>query len=385
MERSTDNTPIYKLSDNIISPLGMTAGENLAAVLAGQSRLCLHSGLYDLPEDFCGSVLQRGEVDALFAAECGEGDYTFFERLCILSAARAIRQGGVDPARSDVLFVLSSTKGNVDLLTHDPMDERCYIAGSALRVARFFGNPNQPVVASNACISGVCAQIAAVRLLLMGHCRTAVVIGCDTLSRFIISGFQSFKALSTSPCRPYDSSRTGLNLGEAAGTIILQAGDVEDATRWQFRACSIHNDANHISGPSRTGEGSYRVLRDILDKVPAGELACVCTHGTATAYNDEMESIALHRAGLDAMPVCGLKGYYGHTLGAAGIIETILAMASLDRGLIPGTRGYHTQGTTYALNLSAEAQTTDRLGFIKILSGFGGSNAGIAYTKGGRA
>lgn len=382
-----DNTQIYKLSDNIISPLGMTAGDNLAAVLAGQSRLCLHHGLYDLPEDFCGSVLQREEVDGLFAAECGSGNYTFFERLCILSAARAIRQGGVDPTRRDVLFVLSSTKGNVACLADDPMDERCYIAGSAMRVAQFFGNPNEPIVASNACISGVCAQIAAVCQLLAGRYRTAVVTGCDTLSRFIISGFQSFKALSTSPCRPYDCDRTGLNLGEAAGTIILRTGgeaDV-DAGLWQFRACSIHNDANHISGPSRTGEGSYRVLRDILDRVPAGQLACVCTHGTATAYNDEMESIALHRAGLDTVPVCGLKGYYGHTLGAAGIVETIISMAALEQGVIPATRGYRAQGTTYALNLSDAVRRTDRLGFIKILSGFGGSNAGIAYVKGGRA
>lgn len=388
MERRMDNPQIniYKIADNIISPLGMDTAGNVAAVLAGRSHLALHHGLYDLPEDFCGSVLPREEVERRFADECGQGDgYTFFEKLCILSATLAIRQSRVDASQKDVLFVLSSTKGNVDCLAHDPMDDRCYIGASARKVARFFGNANTPIVASNACISGVCAQIAAVRQLLAGRYRTAVVIGCDVLSRFIISGFQSFKALSTSPCRPYDCNRTGLNLGEAVGTIVLRAGEDTDTGLWQFRACSIHNDANHISGPSRTGEGSYRVLMDILGTLPMHELACVCPHGTATAYNDEMESIALHRAGLDTLPVCGLKGYYGHTLGAAGIIETIIAMASLEQGVIPATRGYGAQGTTYALNISDEVRRADRLGFIKILSGFGGSNAGIAYTKGGCA
>lgn len=384
MERSTDSPLVYKVADNIISPLGMNTADNVASVLAGQSRLCLHHGLFGLPEDFCGSILSRERIEELFSVEFGlESDYTFFEKLCILSASDALRQGGVDAAREDVVFVLSSTKGNVDCLAGDPMDKRCYIASSAQRVARFWGNANTPIVTSNACISGVCAQIAAVRQLLMGRYRTAVVIGCDVLSRFVVSGFQSFKALSSAPCRPYDRDRTGLNLGEAVGTIILHADDEECADRWRFRAGSIHNDANHISGPSRTGEGSYRVLMDMLRVVTARELACVCTHGTATAYNDEMESIAIHRARLDAVPVCGLKGYYGHTLGAAGVIETIIAMATLDKGTVPATLGYGLQGTTYALNISDVVRATDRTGFMKILSGFGGSNAGIAYTKGG--
>lgn len=385
MAISINSPTIYKLADNIISPLGMTTEDNLFSVLGGQSGLRLHHGLFGLPEDFCGSVLQRKEVERMFGYKCRKaGDCTFFEKLCILSAKMALREGGVDASREDTVIVLSSTKGNVDCLARDPMDGRCYIGASAERIARVLGNPNKPIVVSNACISGVCAQIAAVRQLLSGRYRTAVVIGCDVLSRFIISGFQSFKALSTSPCRPYDQDRTGLNLGEAAGTIILRAGGDDDSyDKWQFRGSSIHNDANHISGPSRTGEGSYRVLMDILETLPAEQLACVCTHGTATAYNDEMESIALHRAGLDDVPVCGLKGYYGHTLGAAGIIETIIAMASLDKELIPATRGYAKQGTTYALNITDEMRPASRRGFIKLLSGFGGSNAGIAYTKGG--
>lgn len=392
---------IVKVSDNIITPLGLTTGDNLEAILGGRSELRVHEGAFGLPEPFCGSLLDRDAVEKAFREEISlhnadksrtgnsvpEEELTFMERLAILSASKAIREGGIDPTRDDVLFILSTTKGNVDLLAENPDDDRAYLAGSAQKIAEWFGNPNRPTVVSNACISGVCAQIAAVRALLGGRCRTAVVIGCDVLSKFIISGFQSFKALSPEPCKPYDKNRLGLNLGEGAATLILRsfqdAGHSTDSPLWHYISSSIHNDANHISGPSRTGEGSYRVLRDILEDLSPEELSFVNAHGTATAYNDEMESIALHRAGLDDVPVNGLKGFYGHTLGAAGVIETIISMAAADRGIILPTRGFCETGTSYALNLSSDTRKSDRKAFIKILSGFGGSNAGIAYRKGG--
>lgn len=378
---------VRKIADNIISPIGHDSAANYRAVLAGDTRLSHRHGVFGLPEDFHGSLFDRPAIEQLFAAEIGDGNaYTFFEKLCILTASRAIAASGIDPAAADVLFVLSSTKGNVDQLTGDLDSESAYIGGSAARIAAHFGNPNEVVTASNACISGVCAQIAAVRLLLVGAYRHAVVIGADVLSKFIVSGFQSFKALSPEACRPYDKDRVGLNLGEAAGCMVLTADDsMAPEADWTFRACSIHNDANHISGPSRTGEGSYRVLADILGTVAAHELAFVNAHGTATAYNDEMESIAIHRATLDTVPVNGLKGFYGHTLGAAGVIETILAMQAIDNGVVLPTRGYSQQGTTYSLDIADHVRTTSKRTFIKILSGFGGSNAGIAYTKGGQA
>ena len=375
---------IVKIADNIISPIGMTTEENLNSILYGRSELRHYTGQFGLPEDFCGSLIDRETIGKEFAARFGnEESYSFFEKLCIISADASITKSGINPQNENVVFVISSTKGNVEHLAHDLKEESCYIGNSALKIAQFFGNKNTPIVASNACISGVCAQIAAIRQLLAGKYRTAIVIGADILSKFIISGFQSFKALSPDECKPYDNDRIGLNLGEAVGSMILQSTPDAAQGCWRYKSCSIHNDANHISGPSRTGEGSFRVLKDVLDGIDQSDLAFVSTHGTATAYNDEMESIAMHRAGLDDIPVCGLKGFYGHTLGAAGLIETILAMAALDKGIILPTRGYENQGTSYALNISSEARRSDKKTFIKILSGFGGSNAGIAYQKGG--
>lgn len=375
---------ITKIADNIISPLGYDTDANFKAILSGKTRLCKHDNSFGLPEPFCGSLLNRDEIEKTANSEMADSEnYTFFEKLCILSAKKAISDCNLSTRESNVIFVLSTTKGNVDCLEDSLNDSRCHLAVSAHKIAQYFGNHNTPIVVSNACISGVCAQIAAVRELLSGHYRYAVVIGCDILSKFIISGFQSFKALSSECCQPYDKNRVGLNLGEAAGTIILKAGKPSNEHDWQYVSSSIHNDANHISGPSRTGEGTFRVLADILKDIDISEIGFINAHGTATAYNDEMESIAIHRAGLDEVCVNGLKGYYGHTLGAAGIIETILSMKAIDNGIVLATKGFESAGTSYALNISNQVRETSKTAFIKILSGFGGSNAGISYRKGG--
>jgi 3-oxoacyl-[acyl-carrier-protein] synthase len=203
------------------------------------------------------------------------------------------------------------------------------------------------------------------------------------LSRFVVSGFQSFKALSPEPCRPFDADRTGLNLGEAASTVILTRRAVNNLEPSDVLLTdgAIRNDANHISGPSRTGEGCFRALRHILRNIPeerlTDEIAFVNAHGTATPYNDEMESIALTRAALDRVPVNSLKGYLGHTLGAAGVLETILAAESLRAGIALPTAGFHTLGVTHPIRVTnATAPITARR-CIKMLSGFGGCNAAL--------
>lgn len=376
---------ITKIADNIISPLGLTSEENYQKILDGESELRCHDNAFGLPESFCGSLLDRKMISAVFEQRCGNGThYSFFEKLGILSAQAAIDNANLKADEHNVVFVISTTKGNVECIGKSPNDASAYIGESAKKIAGYFGNMNTPVVVSNACVSGVCAQIAAVRMLLGGWYKYAVIIGCDVLSRFIVSGFQSFKALSAECCKPYDKNRCGLNLGEAVGTIILKSGHKSMPDEWHYVASSIHNDANHISGPSRTGEGSFRVLKDILKHVEKEDLAFVNAHGTATSYNDEMESIAIHRAGLDGVPANGLKGYYGHTVGAAGIIETILSMMAVEHGVVFATKGFEEIGTSYPINVSNEVRLTDKKIFIKILSGFGGSNAGIAYEKGGR-
>lgn len=379
---------LVSMAHNIISPLGMSTAENFAAVKAGQSALCRYEGKWSLPEPFVASLVDRDKVEQAFAALADNARYTFFEKMIILSAQRAIQEAGIDTASDRVLFILSTTKGNVFLLdkreTGFPK-ERVLLGAAARQLTDFFHNPNAPIVVSNACISGVCAQIEAMRNLENGYFDYVVVVGCDVQSAFIVSGFQSFKALSMEPCKPFDANRTGLNLGDAAATIIYTKKDTVNPDEWVACRGAIRNDANHISGPSRTGEGSYRALKVTLGNANPEDIAFINAHGTATMYNDEMESIAIERAGLDQVPVNGLKGYYGHTMGAAGILETILSMQAIDNHIILATRGYETLGVTHPLVVSNQNQATEKRMFIKLLSGFGGCNAALLFAKGGRS
>ena len=314
------------IGHSIISPLGVGSAANVEAVRAGRSGLSVHTNRFADVEPFCASLFDTPQE---------------FVPLCIRCVEDALNDAKI-AADASTIFILSTTKGdNLDLLT------------PAQTIARHYGNPNPPIVVSNACTSGVCAQITAKRLLDAGLYQHAIVIGCDIQTRFIVSGFQSFKALSPEPCLPFSPERKGLNLGEAAATIIYSQEQRAESQEphWVLEAGSIHNDANHLSAPSRTGEGAYRCLIDVLEGVTPADIDLLGVHGTATLYNDDMETIAIERAGLQDVEKSILKPFFGHTMGAAGIVETIIGIEMLGKGT-----------------------------FIKMLSGFGGVNAAIRLT-----
>ena len=146
---------------------------------------------------------------------------------------------------------------------------------------------------------------------------------------------------------------------------------------------AVRNDAHHISNPSKTAEGCYRALRAVTAGVPKGEIAFINVHGTSTLYNDEMEAVAVNRAGLQDVPLNSLKGYYGHTMGAAGVLETILSMQALDDHTVLATRGFEELGVSRLVRLSAQNEVATGHFFVKLLSGFGGCNAAMLFRKGG--
>ncbi|MDR2130196.1 MAG: beta-ketoacyl synthase [Odoribacteraceae bacterium] len=367
-------------SDNIISSLGFTTAENYRAVLSGRSGVTCHEG-FGLPEPFMASFIDRERIDEAFATMRG-GAYTHLEKAAILSVARAAEEAGLDLAAPRVQFFFSSTKGNVARLEEAPGagGEGIYLWHSARLVSRYFNNPNDPVVISNACISGAAAQEVARRALVAGRCDHAVVIGVEMLSRFIISGFQCLKALSQEICHPFDAGRTGLNLGEAAATVIYRRAAGGEGGIGLERG-AIRNDANHISGPSRSGEGSYLALKAVLEGVEPDSVAFINAHGTATPYNDRMEAIALTRAGLHTVPVNSLKGYFGHTLGAAGVVESILSARALREHVVLASMGCERQEEEYPLNVAKHVTRTEKRYFVKMLSGFGGCNAALLYKR----
>lgn len=377
---------ILKISDNIFSPLGFTSEENYTHVKKGLRGGALREGTFDLPEPFFGSLLDWEAVEACVARELRPTHcrLTAFEKIMLLSANRAVTGAGIDPKASDVLFVLSTTKGNVALLGEPDGfgEDRANLWSSAHVLGDYFGNPNEVVVVSNACISGVAAQLLAFDLMRTKGYRYAVVVGADVLSKFVVSGFQSFKALSPELCKPFDENRVGLNLGEAAATLVFE--QVPDDTALSagsivWRGGANRNDANHISGPSRTGEGLFNATMLAMRNLPKEDISFICAHGTATRYNDDMESWAISRAGLSDVPTFSLKGFYGHTLGAAGVLECILSMCAVSDGCVLPTVGYEKYGVVQPITVCDRLTRSDKSGFLKLISGFGGSNAAIAY------
>ena len=357
------------IGESILSPLGATPAENFAAVCRGESALQRYEGVFGVREPFVASLMDR----SLWTAP----GRTFFDSIVIAAARRTVEAAGIDPASPRTVFVLSTIKGNIEYIDTQDVTLAC----SARRLADAFGNPNPAVVVSNACISGLAALLQGRRMLLSGRFDHVVVVGAEVQSRFIVTGFQSLKALSEAPCKPFDAARDGLNLGEAAAAVVLGFGE----SGWELVDGAVRNDANHISGPSRTGEGSYKALRYVLKHTSPEELAFVNVHGTSTLYNDEMEAIAIDRAGLLDVPVNALKGTFGHTMGAAGILESILSMHAVDTGLVLPTRGFSELGVSRPVRVSAQAGTTDKRAFVKLLSGFGGVNGALLFRKGGAA
>ena len=380
---------IYAIADNIWSPLGETTAENYQAVKAGRSALRRYEHHWQLPEAFTASLFSEQQTERLLM-----DGLTRFESLAVRSAHDAIQRSAIDVGSPRTIFILSSTKGNIEQLSTDHSPSAIHqgddvsMGTAARRIARRLGFTTEPVVVCNACISGVAAIVLALRLLEAGTYDHAVVCGADVQNKFTVSGFQSLKAVSEDACRPFDIERIGLNLGEAAATIVFtnenagSTGSPQEGGRWAVLRGAVCNDAYHISTPSRDGEGARLALQEVLQDIRPDDLAFINAHGTATMYNDQMESKAIERAGLGDVPVNALKGYYGHTLGAAGVLETILSMAALDDHTILATRGFEERGVSGKIRLSGEHQTTSKHCFVKMISGFGGGNAAVLIGDG---
>ncbi|MFT4525038.1 MAG: 3-oxoacyl-[acyl-carrier-protein] synthase-1 [Bacteroidia bacterium] len=335
---------------------------------------------------------------SVFAGNIGDGlvqempNRTRLESMMIQTIRKSlIGLNGFDV--SNTALFICTTKGNIDHIK-DATDELVGLSRLITVLRDEFKLSNTPQIISHACISGIVGVVTAARWIKAGNADNAIVVGGDLASEFTLSGFLSLHAVSGERCKPYDKNRDGINLGEAAASLVLSKDKVvfkDDS--WIYSAGNVTNDANHISGPSRTGEGLYRSITKTLNKAENAEFDFISAHGTGTVFNDEMESIAFDRSGISSKPIHSLKWYLGHTLGAAGLIETVIGLECLRTGQIIKSGGFKEEGTSKRLNVvqpeerhfdSAQGDGLEEgqlNSFLKTASGFGGCNASILISN----
>ena len=240
---------------------------------------------------------------------------------------------------------------------------------------------------SVACVSGLVAISQGAKLIQRGAADAVLVVGVDHLSAFVVAGFTALKAIDPVGCRPFDRERRGLSPGEAGAALVLVRSDLAAHPAITLRGWGGSNDANHMTGPARDGSGLAQAIRAALAMadLPLDEIGYVNAHGTGTPYNDAMESAALRAVFGDAScpPVSGAKGMLGHTLGAAGVIETILCVLAMRERLLPGTPRLDTPADEAPASLVREPRAVSRLDHVlKLNTGFGGANGALVLSHG---
>lgn len=363
---------MYHHADALLSSLGNDSASVFEQVVAGKSGI--QSQLKIQEKEYPVAALSKHQNEMLEQQFTG---YTRFEQMCLQVSQNALKNAAIDITAPETIIILSTTKGNISLLEQN---KKVSIGESAQKIGQYFNNPNDVVVVSVACISGVAAQIVAQRMLQTKSYKHAVIIGCDELSSFVLAGFHSFQALSNTQCKPFDTNRTGLNLGEAAACLIISNEKQLASNKVALRSGSITNDANHLSGPSKTGVelGTAIVQSLAIAAISANNIDFVSAHGTATNYNDEMEAKALHFAGIKA-PVNSLKPYFGHTLGASGLLETIISLHALQAQVLIPTLNFEHSDVSVPIDIIREISKGSFHTFAKSAAGFGGCNAAVIW------
>ena len=329
------------------------------------------------------------------------------------------------------LILLATTTGEVDLLEREmlsggPSEDQSRLDVLLGRIQSTLSVTEPGRIISAACASSSVAMAHGAALIASGKRESVLVVACDAVTEFIYAGFASLMALDPEGARPFDKARKGLTAGEAAGTVWLMS---QDRARRENRPSlgevagwGMSCDANHMTGPSRDGSGLVRAIEKALQRagLRAGDIGSVSAHGTGTLYNDSMELKAFQtvfthvpeiirtssqvdrdlRARSDAarrsastsgcldycenvsceppVPVYSVKGSLGHTMGAAGLVEMLVALKSMEQQVVPPSANLHEVDPEAVGWVSKHEVRVDGMNAVlSTNSGFGGVNAAL--------
>ena len=283
----------------------------------------------------------------------------------VLMGAIAIRQAlehaNLDLKGKRVAVINGTTVGGMDVTEHYllrmreednllPLLEKHDCGSSTREMADLAGLQDAEVcTVSTACSSAVNAIILGSEMLRTGEADIVIAGGTESLSKFHLNGFNALMILDKEQCRPFDKTRAGLNLGEGAAFLVLQASPSTPLLKEKgvfIRGYGNRCDAFHQTASSENGEGAYLAMCDALQMagLKPQDIHYINAHGTGTPNNDASESAAIRRVfGENIPPISSTKGFTGHTTSASGSIETVICILALNEGFLPANYGWKEQ------------------------------------------
>lgn len=383
----------------MISALGHSPAETWEAILAEKSGL---TPLTVVPSRSCANFLV-GEVKGDVPSISGLARGSRSDHLATFAAREAFRQGGLqnlsEEERKKIGIVLGANTGGIleteqflkEILRGDPGDlnqvKYHKVSSSTRAIGKTLGIGGFRSTVSTACSSGCMALSVACDAIEMGEGDIMLAGGVDSLTRLTLNGFSSLLIVSPEGCRPFDARRDGMNLGEGAGILVLES--LESA---QKRGAKIQGlilgrastcDAFHMSAPNSEGSGIFRAMSLALKNaaLEPRDIDYINAHGTGTLDNDRAEGKAIEQLfGKDIPLVSSTKRFFGHTLGAAGALETIVCVLALQEGRVPANLGLDQRDPE--INFQPLRKTT--AGALKVALnnsiGFGGNNCSLVIS-----
>lgn len=344
----------------IISAIGNNVEENYGSLLLGRhgisSAQFLSTHHSQIP---VGEIkISNNDLQTLLKLFPGHS----FSRAALLAAvaiSEALEQSGLRRTDlQDTGLISASSVGGMDMTERfyrefpESAENRRFIQAqhpgfTTNRIQEYFGITGFVTTVSTACSSSANAIMLGARMIKAGKLKRVIVGGTDCLTKFTLNGFNSLKILSTENCRPFDEYRTGLNLGEGAAFLILEAEDLigEKKILGRVRGYGNSNDAFHQTASSESGEGAYLAMQKALVNagISAEKIDHINAHGTATKNNDLSESVAIKRIFYKDVPdLTSTKAFTGHTLAAAGSVEAVFSLLSLNNAIIFPTLNFKT-------------------------------------------
>ena len=382
----------------IVSALGLGVEQNLAAIREGRTGISSSPSILKTSHNIPVGELLLTNDELHNAANIPASEHLSRTALLgILAVREALANSAVDRSKR-VGLVSSTSVGGMDLTEHffemfidnenagrlrDVRMHDC--AASTEAIVKHCGINGYSTTISTACSSAANAVITGAKLLQHNIVDSVVVGGTDALSAFTINGFKSLMILDDKPCRPFDQTRAGLNLGEGAGYIVLQREEDVESYYCHLAGYANRNDAHHQTASSQEGNGAYLAMSAALEMagLPFNAVDYINAHGTGTGNNDASESKAFIRLFGEAIPpFSSTKAFTGHTLAAAGGIEAVLSVLAISEGVIYPNLNYKEPIEEYGLiPISTFADHQEINAVLSNSFGFGGNCSSLLFTR----